>query len=189
MLTKVNLPGPLMTPKQAQFVREYLIDLNATQAAIRCGYSEKTAKAQASRLLTKPTIAAAVDAAKAARSDRTEIGADWVLERLVQEVDADLADIFDSSSQLKPLEDWPLIWRQGLISSVEVFDKYDSDGNVIGQVSKVRLSDRTRRLELIGKHIAVSAFAENVNVKGMEGLADRLKRAAPHANPHQEGPG
>ncbi|MEW4462612.1 terminase small subunit [Roseibium algicola] len=178
MLTNVNLLVHRMTPKQAQFVHEYLIDLNATQAAIRCGYSEKTAKTQASRLLANAEIAEAVDAAKIARSDRTEIGADWVLERLAQEAEADLADIYDSSSQLKPVEDWPLIWRQGLVSSVETVEERDGDGQVVAQVCKVRFSDRIRRLELIGKHVAVSAFTEIVNVKGMEGLADRLKRAA-----------
>jgi len=68
-----------MTPKQVRFVEEYLIDLNATQAALRAGYSEKTAHKQGSQLLGKTSIAAAISAAQANRSERTEITQDYVL--------------------------------------------------------------------------------------------------------------
>lgn len=68
-----------MTPKQAAFVREYLVDLNATQAAIRAGYSPKTAKVQGSRLLTKADVAAAVETGRAQRAERVEVKADDVL--------------------------------------------------------------------------------------------------------------
>lgn len=69
-----------MTPKQECFVREYLIDLNATQAAIRAGYSAKTAEVQGSRLLSNAKVAGAVQAAMDARSERTEITSDYVLD-------------------------------------------------------------------------------------------------------------
>ena len=72
-----------LTPKQARFVEEYLLDLNATQAAIRAGYSAKTAEVQGSRLLGNAKIAAAVKKAQEARSERTRIDQDWVIERLV----------------------------------------------------------------------------------------------------------
>lgn len=68
-----------MTPKQAAFVREYLIDLNATQAAIRAGYSEGTAKQQGSRLLTNVDVAQAISEAQAERADKCDIDALWVL--------------------------------------------------------------------------------------------------------------
>lgn len=68
-----------MTPKQEAFVREYLVDLNATQAAIRAGYSAKTAKQQGNRLLTNVDVQAAVNAAKIDRSERTDLTADFVL--------------------------------------------------------------------------------------------------------------
>lgn len=70
-----------LTPKQAQFVQEYLVDLNATQAAIRAGYSERSARQHADVMLSRPHIAAAVAAAQASRSQRTEITQDMVLER------------------------------------------------------------------------------------------------------------
>ncbi len=78
------MPDKALTPKQQRFVEEYLIDLNATQAAIRAGYSKKTAKSIGQENLTKPYIAAVIDAAKAERSIRTEISQDWVLERLIE---------------------------------------------------------------------------------------------------------
>ncbi|WP_431321665.1 terminase small subunit [Rhizobium sp. YTU87027] len=70
-----------LTPKQERFVEEYLIDLNATQAAIRSGYSKKTAGSVGAENLTKPEIQAALSAAQNARSERTEITADMVLEQ------------------------------------------------------------------------------------------------------------
>ena len=77
-----------MTPKQAAFVREYLVDLNATQAAIRSGYSANTARAIASRLLTKVNIQEAVAEAQAERSKRTGVDAAFVLNGLQREAQA-----------------------------------------------------------------------------------------------------
>ncbi len=74
-----------LTPKQACFVEEYLIDLNATQAAIRAGYSPKTAEVQGSRLLGNVTVREAVEAGMKARSKRTEITQDEVIEGLKKE--------------------------------------------------------------------------------------------------------
>ncbi len=74
-----------LTPKQARFVEEYLVDLNATQAAIRSGYSEKTAYSVGHENLKKPEIAAALQEAKEARSERTGITADEVIQGLKQE--------------------------------------------------------------------------------------------------------
>lgn len=68
-----------LTPKQEAFVREYLVDLNATQAAIRAGYSEKTAEQQGYQLLQHPLVSLAVKEAMDKRAERTEITADWVL--------------------------------------------------------------------------------------------------------------
>lgn len=69
-----------MNPRQIRFVEEYLIDLNATQAAIRAGYSVKTARKIGSENLTKPDIQAAIQIAQLARSERTQITVDKVLE-------------------------------------------------------------------------------------------------------------
>lgn len=78
-----------MTPKQQRFVEEYLVDLNATQAAIRAGYSKKTANEQAARLLANVSVQAAVAAARASLSERTEITQSMVLTRWWQIATAD----------------------------------------------------------------------------------------------------
>ncbi len=73
-----------LTAKQARFVDEYLIDLNATQAAIRAGYSEKTAYSQGQRLLKVVEVATAIEDAKVARAADTGVNAAWIVERLVE---------------------------------------------------------------------------------------------------------
>lgn len=84
-----------LTAKQAAFVEEYLVDLNATQAAIRAGYSAKTAEQQGPRLLGNVGVKAAIQAGQAARSARTEIAADAVLKALANIGFASLADVTD----------------------------------------------------------------------------------------------
>jgi phage terminase small subunit len=169
-----------LTAKQHRFAQEYLIDLNATQAAIRAGYSKGTADKQGPRLLSNPVVKAAIDASKVERSEKIGIDAEWVLQRLLEESEADLADIFDDNNNLKPIESWPKIWRQGLVAGVEVAALYEGVGEdrvQVGETKKVRLSDRLRRIELIGKHVRVNAFQETVNITGVDTLADRMERA------------
>lgn len=81
-----------LTPKQQRFVEEYLIDLNATQAAIRAGYSEKNADKIGSQLLGKTRIAASIRDAQEKRTRRTEITADYVLTTIRETVEALLND-------------------------------------------------------------------------------------------------
>lgn len=167
-----------LTAKQALFVQEYLVDLNASKAALRAGYSPKTAYSMGHELLKKPEIKASVASAIAARTQRTQIDADWVLQRLAQEVEADLADLYHESGELKPTQDWPDIWRKGLVTGIEVLE--EADGKK-ATVRKVRLSDRIRRLELIGKHVAVGAFRERHELAGPDGgpiVIDEIARAA-----------
>jgi Phage terminase, small subunit len=168
-----------LTAKQARFVEEYLIDLNATQAAIRAGYSQKNADGIASQLMAKTQVQAAIDAARANRSEETQINAAWVLKRLAAEAEADLADLYDDTGAIKPIQQWPKIWRQGLVAGVKHQELRDSEGNRTGEfIIDVKVSDRIRRLELIGKHIGVNAFQDIVEHKGLDSLADRLARAA-----------
>lgn len=77
-----------LTDKQQRFVDEYLIDLNATQAAIRAGYSPKTANEQGARLLANVSVAAAVKEGKKAREERTEVTQDWVVHEMVEQYKA-----------------------------------------------------------------------------------------------------
>lgn len=175
-----DAPMQALTPKQRCFVAEYLIDLNATQAAIRSGYSAKTANEQGAQLLSKAHVREAIDAGKSKRSEKLDVDAEFVLQRLVAEVNADLADLYTDAGDLKPIEDWPEIWRKGLVAGVEVEALFAGSGEdrvQVGHIKKIRLSDRLRRLELIGKHIRVNAFQEQIAVSGVEALGDRIARA------------
>lgn len=145
---------------------EYLVDLNATQAAIRAGYSAKTAQEQSSRLLSNVIVEAAIAKAQAKRAEKTGINAEWVLTRLASEATADLADLYDTNGAIKPIHDWPLIWRQGLVAGIKHQEIKDSEGNATGDyVVEVKLSDRIKRIELIGKHVDVQAFKDQVDMK------------------------
>ncbi len=86
-----------LTPMQTRFVDEYLIDLNAKEAAIRAGYSKKTAKQLGYKTLQVPAVQEAVTEAMAARSERTKVSQDWIIERLVENV--------ERAMQIKPVLD------------------------------------------------------------------------------------
>jgi phage terminase small subunit len=94
-----------LTAKQDRFVAEYLIDLNATQAAIRAGYSEKTARFIGAENLTKPIISAAVATAQGKRQQRTEIDADYVLTGIRNNVErCESEENYNPQAALKGLE-------------------------------------------------------------------------------------
>jgi phage terminase small subunit len=163
-----------LTPKQQRFVEEYLVDLNGTQAAMRSGYSARTADRIAHELLRKPAVAAAVAERMRARSERVGASSEWVLRRLYAEAEADLADLYDEQGNLKHPDEWPAIWRTGLVAGIETFQaptgEVDADGKrVYGTVRKLKLADRTRIVELIGKHAAVSAFREQIGLSNPDG--------------------
>lgn len=142
-----------MTVKRHRFVAEYLKDLNATQAAIRAGYAKKGAKDQAYQLMQQPEVAEAIEKAMGERSKRLQVDADYVLHRLTEIDQLDLADIFDLDGKLMPIRQWPLIWRQ-MVKEVDM------------KTGKVKFHDKLRALELIGKHVNVNAFREQVNHTG-----------------------
>ena len=153
-----------LTPKQQRFVEEYLIDLNATQAAIRAGYSEKTAKEIGSENLTKPNIAKAIEEAQNKRQEQTQIDAVYVLKRLVEIDQMDVLDIMDDQMKILPLRDWPKIWRQ-YISNIENLELTDAEG----VFKKIKWPDKVKNLELLGKHVSVGAFKDKIEHTGPNG--------------------
>ena len=163
-----------LTDKQEMFCVEYLVDLNATQAAIRCGYAVASANREGSRLLSNAGIQARIAQLREERAERTKIDADWLLKRLADEATADINDLYDDDGMLLPVSDWPLIWRQGLVQGIDVeelFDGRGKDRDHIGTLRKIRLSDRVKRLELIGRHIGVQAFRDQVGLGNPDGTA------------------
>ena len=148
---------PKLTAKQELFCKEYLIDLNATQAAIRAGYSVKTAKEQGFENLTKPHIQEKVSKNMQERSQRVECDADWVLSRLKEIDSLDILDIMNEDlDSFKPLSLWPKPWRTS-ISGIDI-STINSGDDIESVIKKIKWPDKTKNLELIGKHNKVKAF-------------------------------
>lgn len=156
-----------LTDKQEMFCREYLIDLNATQAAVRAGYSAKTANRTASENLSKPDIQLRISELKAQRNDLVGINATYVLNRLVEIDQMDVLDILNSAGELKPVSEWPKVWRTTL-SGLDVLE-ITSEGNSAALLKKIKWPDKVKNLELLGKHVEVNAFKETVDHKSSDG--------------------
>jgi phage terminase small subunit len=146
-----------LTPRQQRFVDEYLIDLNATQAAIRAGYSAKTAHSQGERLLRHVEVSAAIAAAKKARAERAEVDADYVLKRMIEIDQMDVLDIMDDDMAIKPVSEWPKVWRQYLsgFDLAEMFDGRGEQREMIGILKKIKWPDKVKNLELLGRHFGM----------------------------------
>jgi len=102
-MSKLRGSENVLNDKQQAFVREYVVDLNGTQAAIRAGYSPKTADVQAAQLLAKFKVREAVDAELARIATKTETEAEWVRRRLKEEAD-DFTEFASHSARIKALE-------------------------------------------------------------------------------------
>lgn len=163
-----------MTKKQKRFVEEYLIDLNATQAAIRAGYSPLTARDIGCENLTKPNIQEAIDKAIAERSRRTGVNADRVVRELAKIAFVNAGEIVDFDTAIlmdKISED-----DMAAIQSVKI-KTFGEDG----VEREVKLADKLKALELLGKHLGL--FKDKVELDGsvktdmatLAGVLDQLK--------------
>ncbi|HGJ5899491.1 terminase small subunit [Arsenophonus apicola] len=167
-----------LTDKQEAFCREYLIDLNATQAAIRAGYSEKTAKDIACQNLAKLNIQKRIQTLMEERKNRIEVNADYVLKRLVEIDQMDVLDILTDSGDLRPIKDWPKVWRTTLSGLDIAAIRVDGAESLL---KKVKWPDKVKNLELLGKHVSVQAFREQVKnehdvVGTLSNLMDELSQ-------------
>lgn len=165
-----------LTDKQELFAREFIVDLNATQAAIRAGYSAKTAQEQSSRLLSNVMVQARVSELKSERAEQIGIDAAYVLKRLVEIDQMDVLDILMSNGELKPIADWPKTWRTTLCG----MDVTELAGDATGLLKKIKWPDKVKNLELLGKHVTVQAFREQVKsevtVDSISDLMDDLAK-------------
>lgn len=158
-----------LTDLQERFALEYLVDLNATRAAERAGSKADDLAVAGHEFLRNPKVAERIAELQASRAASTGINAAWLLNRLAEEAKADQADLYNEDGSLKPIREWPLIWRQGLVAGMEVDETYVGKGDerrVIARTKKVKISDRAKRLELIGRHIGVGAFKDVINLAG-----------------------
>lgn len=169
-----------LTPKQKRFCDEYLIDLNATQAAIRAGYSEKTACEQGARLLTNVKVQEYIQKRKQDRVERTEITQDMVLRELATIAFANAADyaavvekdaMLEVDGSMIPVldnEGNPVKYRT--VEPVLTADLTEAQKRALSVIKKgrdgfeVKPYDKVRALELLGKHLGM--FADKIDVKG-----------------------
>ena len=152
--------GDELTGKQRRFVEEYLVDLNATQAAIRAGYSENAAAETGYENLRKPHITAAIQAAMGERAKRTEVSADKVIRELAKLAFSEMDEFstwgpngvtLRSSDELDPVS---------VACISEVSETTTKDGGSL----RFKLHSKTKALELLGKHLAL--FTDRVEHSG-----------------------
>lgn len=153
-----------LTARQKKFCDEYLIDLNATQAAIRAGYSPNSAGAIGGENLEKPEIRARIDAALAEQSRRTGVTADRVVRELARVAFVNAEDVIDFDTAT--IKNGSSRDDTAAIASVKVKTIPTTDGEGIER--EIRLADKLKALELLGKRFGM--FTDNVNVSGDIGV-------------------
>ncbi len=153
-----------LSRKQAQFVAEYLVDLNAGAAAIRAGYSPKSAETNGPRLLRNAQIAAAVRAGQARHLETADLTAVRVLEEYRRLAFADTRQFFDEHGNAKAIKD--LSAEQGSqLAGFEVLIKNAKAGDgITDTIHKFKLWDKTRALEALAKHFGL--LTERIDMQG-----------------------
>lgn len=143
-----------LTAKQQRFCNEYLIDLNATQAAIRAGYSVKTANEQGSQLLAKLSIQEVIGKEMAERSRRTGINQDRVVLELAKLAFVNIADVVDLENAT--------VRRSATDDDLACIQSIKIKPSEFGEEREIKLYDKKASLELLGKHLGM--FKDNMNL-------------------------
>jgi len=146
-----------LTAKQAKFIDEFMVDLNATQAAIRAGYSPKTAKEIASENLSKPNIAAAIQAKQAELRKKLDISQERVLQEIARCAFLDPADLYDAAGSLLPLSEMSEDTRRAIagLESADLLDGQGDERTRVGMLKKIKLTDKLAALEKLCKHLGL----------------------------------
>jgi len=197
-MSSPDAKGRSINAKQARFVAEYLIDLNATQAAIRSGYSPKTANEQGSRLLANVKVSAALSSAQAERSKRTEITQDMVLQEYAKIGFSDIRKIAKWGER-PIIEDVPddydlRIYPVELIASETIDDATAaaiSEVSLTAQGVKVKMYDKKGALDSIARHLGMfndkldhtSSDGSMAGASALERINSKLARLADASNP------
>lgn len=143
-----------LTGKAARFVAEYLVDLNATRAAIRAGYRRRNADVTGSRLLRNARVAAAVSEAAEPKLRRLEFDADCVLQEAAKIAFGDIRKLFDAHGSLRPVHVLDDV-TAAAVASFEVQSRRLGKGRPCMTVTKVRVADRLRALELLARYFGL----------------------------------
>ncbi|WP_461381146.1 terminase small subunit [Citrobacter portucalensis] len=168
-----------LTAMQEAYAQEYTkCPENQTQAAINAGFSPNTAAVKASVMMRDERIQKRIAELMEERNKRLRVSADYVLLRLVEIDQMDVLDILNDDGTLKPIREWPKIWRTTLsgfdLSSTIMNMNEDSIETIL---KKIKWPDKVKNLELIGKHVDVNAFKERLEVSGTVTIADRMAKA------------
>lgn len=162
-----------LTDKRKAFVEEYLKDLNATQAAIRAGYSAKTAEQIGFQLLHNTSVKESIAERMKAREKRTEITQDRVLQEYARLAFLDPRNLFDETGRPKSIKDLDEDTARAIIG-LDVANVGNSEVGE-GEVLKYRLADKKGALDSVARHLGMFNDKLDVNVTGA--LAERLARA------------
>lgn len=168
-----------LTAMQDAYCQSYIkTPENQTQAAIDAGFSPNTAHVKASVMMRDERIQKRIAELMEERNKRNRVSSDYVLMRLVEIDQMDVLDILNDDGSLKPIREWPKIWRTTLsgfdLSSTIMNMNEDSIETIL---KKIKWPDKVKNLELIGKHVDVNAFKERLEVSGTVTIADRMAAA------------
>jgi phage terminase small subunit len=166
---------PLQNPKHQRFVAEYLKDRSATQAAIRAGYSPKTAKQQGSRLLTHADIRAAIDAGEATHLAKADVTAQRVLDELAKLAFVDPRKFFNPDGTLKNPGDLDDDTAAAIAEFVILKENITSGDGKSDLALRVKWVDKLRALELLAKRFGL--LKEQIEITGAAEFIGRLARA------------
>ncbi|EOI5791955.1 terminase small subunit [Cronobacter malonaticus] len=173
-----------LTDMQERYCQEYVKTPDAQgQAAKRAGFSKYDNAAM--RMMKDDRIRDRIAELMEERNRRLRVSADYVLIRLVEIDQMDVLDILNDDGSLKPIRDWPKVWRTSLsamdINRLRMAGK-DGEDDIESTLQKVKWPDKVKNLELIGKHVDVNAFKEvhehNVNLSLADQMAKARQRAA-----------
>lgn len=168
-----------LTAMQEAYAQEFTkCPENQTQAAINAGFSPNTAAVKASVMMRDERIQKRIAELMEERNKRLRVSADYVLLRLVEIDQMDVLDILNDDGTLKPIREWPKIWRttlSGFDLSSTIMNMDETSIETI--LKKIKWPDKVKNLELIGKHVDVNAFKERLEVSGTVTIADRMAKA------------
>lgn len=181
-----------LTPKQRQFVQEYLVDFNATQAAIRAGYSQKTAQVIGAENLKKPMVAAEIQRLGAKTAAKLEVSREWVLERLMNIADAKITDYLSVTTEpaqrlgIHPITGEVVNMPGGYCQTVRITDTDKIPAGKTAAISsikqgangiEIKLHDSLKAVELLGKVVGLFDNRETP-VELKNNLFDAIRESA-----------
>jgi len=168
MAKRVSKKKKGLTPKQALFVKEYIVDFNATRAAKAAGYSPKTAFTIGVENLKKPLIQALLAKEIKKRADRIEITQDRVLTEYAKLAFLDPRKFYKKNGDLIPIHELPAEVAAAL-TGMDVQTIFTKDGDMMGDLKKIKFADKKPALDSVAKHLGM--FIERHELTGKDGMA------------------